>query len=298
MCEWCGLVWTNPRPSDEDVDRYYARHYRADYARQRRPTPRKVLRGILGAEERLEALAGLLRRGARMLDVGCGAGEFVYLLRQHGVEAEGIEPGEEYADFSRRVLRIQVQTATVDTAVVVPASQDLITMFHVLEHAADPRRVLAGVRGWLRDGGVLVVEVPNIASRAQAPRHRFHFAHLYNFTSATLAALGGSVGLALIRSYETQDGGNVTCLFRRTDARPLDVAPLADNVARTRAVLQGHTTLRHYLGVTPWARVAAKLARRWREDQLLGELGQLPTVERVFDWASRRVSEGSIRIGD
>ena len=201
MCNVCGLVWTNPRPSDEDVDRYYATEYRADYTRSRAPTARKILRGMLGAEERRVALAHALRPGSRVLDVGCGAGELVYVLRCTGIEAAGIEPGEEYADFSRRVLGIPIQTATVETALFEPDSQDVITMFHMLEHVADPRRTLSTIRGWLKGaGGILVVEVPNVDSTVQAPRHRFHYAHLYSFNALTLAALGESVGLQLLRS--------------------------------------------------------------------------------------------------
>ena len=164
MCDSCGLVWTNPRPSDEEIDRYYARHYRLDYARQLAPSPRKLLRGFFGAEERRQALAHLLSTGTRVLDVGCGAGEFVFLLRQHGLEATGIEPGEEFAEVSRIALRVPIQTATVDAATVAPRSQDVVTMFHMLEHVADPRHVLAAVRSWLREAGTLVVEVPNVVS--------------------------------------------------------------------------------------------------------------------------------------
>src|SRR5690606_3543142 len=75
LCSGCGLVWTNPRPSDADVDRYYATGYRLDYARQRTPTRRKLLRGLRGAEERRQALGAMLTAG-RVLDAGCGAGEF------------------------------------------------------------------------------------------------------------------------------------------------------------------------------------------------------------------------------
>ena len=88
------------------MDRYYATEYRADYTRSRAPTARKILRGMLGAEERRGcAGARVAPTAVAVLDVGCGAGELVYLLRCTGIEAAGIEPGEEYADFSRRVLR-------------------------------------------------------------------------------------------------------------------------------------------------------------------------------------------------
>ena len=284
MCECCGLVWTNPRPSDEDVDRYYARNYRADYAHRRAPSTRKVLRGLMGADERRRALQPRLAASNRVLDVGCGAGEFVYLLRRQGVDAAGIEPGEEYADFSRQVLGVPIQTATVDSAIVEPASQDLVTMFHMLEHVADPRRVLTAVRGWLRVGGFLVVEVPNVESTAQAPHHRFHFAHLYSFSPATLTALGESVGFAAYDSSTTSDEGNLTCIFQRTDAVPRAIAAMPETATRLRRIFDRHTSIRHYLGSTPYKRVAARLARRWREDRLLG---RLKTVDACLAWAGR-----------
>src|SRR5687767_6720263 len=168
LCRVCGLVFTNPRPSAADIDRYYATEYRADYKGAAAPPLRKIVRGMLGAKDRQRSLGTLLRPGAAVLDVGCGAGEFVYLLSQAGVEASGLEPGREYADFARGTLGIPIQTATVDAAVVAPASQDVVTMFHALEHVADPLGILRRVRGWLKPGGALVVEVPNIDSTVQA----------------------------------------------------------------------------------------------------------------------------------
>lgn len=286
MCERCGLVWTNPRPSDADVDQYYATTYRVDYTRHAAPSRRKILRGLTGAAERIEALGRLWRAGVRVMDVGCGAGEFVFLLRARGIDAAGVEPGEMYADFSRRELGIPIETATVDVAHVPPASQDVVTMFHMLEHVADPRRVLATIGGWLRPGGVLVVEVPNVASRAQAPRHRFHFAHLHNFTTATLGALGESVGLTLLRAGETADGGNVVCQFEQGGARARVVESLPDNVNRMRDVFRRHTSLRHYLTVVPYRRVLGRLALRLREDRLLR---RLPTTAAVLRWGVGQV---------
>jgi 2-polyprenyl-3-methyl-5-hydroxy-6-metoxy-1,4-benzoquinol methylase len=293
MCRACGLVRTNPRPAVAAMDGYYASTYRTDYTGASAPALRKVLRGMLGARDRRRALQPLLRDGARVLDVGCGAGELVYLLRGDRFDASGLEPGEEYAEFARRVLGVPVQTATVDTADIEPGSRDVVTMFHCLEHVPDPRRVLAAVRGWLREGGVVVVEVPNVESTVQAPSHRFHYAHLFHFSGATLAALGEAAGLRVIRTTYSDDGGNVTCVFRReSDEERSSGIPgdreerrpegLAGSRARTRSILQAHTALRHYLSPTPYRRAIGRLARRWREDRLLRRLG---TLEAVLRWA-------------
>jgi hypothetical protein len=83
MCRACGLVWTNPRPSAADMDRYYEEAYRTDYKGDAAPPLRKVLRGMAGAKDRWRALRPVLdeRLGdgrassVKVLDVGCGAGE-------------------------------------------------------------------------------------------------------------------------------------------------------------------------------------------------------------------------------
>ncbi len=292
MCRACGLIWTNPRAPAADVDRYYATEYRADYQRQPAPALRKILRGMQGAQDRRRGLRLLLREGATLLDVGCGAGEFVYLVRHDRVDASGLEPGEAYADFARRVLRIPVQTATVDRATIAADSQDLITMFHSLEHVPDPGQVLRTVRGWLKKGGLLVVEVPNIESTMPAPAHRFHYAHLYYFSGATLGALGEAAGLRLVRSDVSDDGGNVTCVFRREDDAERRPAGLEAQAARTRTILDGHTSARHYLSLTPYRRTIQRLGRRLREDRLLW---RLRTVDAVLGWATNWAATDAAR---
>jgi SAM-dependent methyltransferase len=303
MCRVCGLIWINPRPSIADMDAYYATEYRADYTGTATPPLRKIVRGMIGAHDRRRGLRPLLgdtapqkgapyetgpQKGApyerRIVDVGCGAGEFVYLLRRERHDASGVEPGREYAEFARRVLGIPIQTATVETAVVAPASQDVVTMFHALEHVPDPKRVLATVRGWLKKGGLLVVEVPNVESTVQAPSHRFHYAHLHHFTGATLGALGEAAGLRVVRTYYSGDGGNVTCVFRRqTDQEHAPTAAMERSAARTRSILSSHTPVRHYVSPTPYRRALGRLRRRWQEDRLLR---RLKTVDDVLEWAA------------
>ena len=287
LCRTCGLVWTNPRPSAAAMNAYYETTYRADYKGQAAPPLRKIVRGFLGASDRRMMLRPLLEAphdGAspRMLDVGCGAGELVYLMRRDRVDASGLEPGIEFAEFARTVLRVPIQTAAVDAATVSEASLDLVTMFHALEHVPDPRAVLNAARGWLRRGGRLVVEVPNIAALVQAPSHQYHFAHLHHFTGSTLGALGEAAGLRLVDTRYTDDRGNVLCVFERGDDVDRPPIGLEGEAARTLAALSSHTRIGHYLSPVPFARAMGRLRRRRAENRLLH---RIRTVEDALRWA-------------
>jgi 2-polyprenyl-3-methyl-5-hydroxy-6-metoxy-1,4-benzoquinol methylase len=280
LCTACGLVWTNPRPTAADMNAYYATSYRADYTGHRAPPLRKIVRGFIGAADRRSALRPL---GARtMLDVGCGAGELVYLMRRDGVEASGLEPGIEFAGFARTVLHVPIQTAAVDAARIPLDSQDLVTMFHALEHVPDPLAVLTTVRRWIRNGGHLVVEVPNIAARVQAPNHQYHYAHLHHFTGSTLAALGEAAGLRLVETRYTGDRGNVICVFQRAGDERRHPAGLDAEAARTLAALTSHTVAGHYLSAVPYGRAIRRLRRRIAENRVLR---RLRTLEDAIRWA-------------
>jgi SAM-dependent methyltransferase len=143
------------------------------------------------------------RRRGRLLDVGCGAGETLKAwLRQHE-RCVAVEPDPGAAEAARRTLGIEVRTGRLEEQAFAPASFDAITLSHVLEHAVDPRAVLARAAQWLVPGGEILVWVPNFGSLFrplfgagwfpyEVPRHRWHF------RPEDLARLLREAGLALV----------------------------------------------------------------------------------------------------
>jgi SAM-dependent methyltransferase len=286
ICRRCGLVWTNPRPSDEAIDEYYRREYRKDYKKSPLPSRRKVLRGILGALDRRRRLEQVLHAGQRVLDVGSGAGEFVYVLRAAGFDARGLEPDESFAGFARDVLTVPVETGHVASASMPAGSLDAITMFHALEHVANPVGVLARLTDWLQPPGVFVIEVPNVEGRTQAPAHRFHYAHLFSFSPGTLEGVAARAGLSAVSVDLTEDGGNIVGVFRKPHGgRPADVPDLSRQYQQTRAVLDAHTPLKHYLSSTPYRRAMSRLGRRFIENRLLSRYKSMDAIVR---WAAEQ----------
>jgi 2-polyprenyl-3-methyl-5-hydroxy-6-metoxy-1,4-benzoquinol methylase len=94
------------------------------------------------------------------LDIGCGAGGFLELAKREGWEAFGVDPSDIAVNFARG-KGLNVICGTLQTAGYAPGSFDVVTMWDVLEHLADPRRAIEEAHAVLKIGGFLVVRVPN-----------------------------------------------------------------------------------------------------------------------------------------
>ena len=258
ICRKCGLVWSNPRPGEAEVRRYYSREYRLDYKGRATPSLRHVARSGRGALNRYRALEPYVKRGDRILDAGAGGGEVVYVLRRLGFDASGLEPDERYAQHARETLEVPVVTGFVQDVRFPPGSFDVITMYHALEHVEDPAAILARLRSWMAERGVLIVEVPNVEARCISPGHRFHFAHFYNFSRRTLEDLGRKAGFDPVQTTVSPDGGNLISVFRAAvEAQRLQVD--AASYVRTAEVVRHHTTLRYYRTASPYVGPLSRL---------------------------------------
>lgn len=196
-CEQCGLIRTDPMPTDAELDAYYAGEYRLDYqfGVGRRPPRFHLTRSRRDAEARLSFLRPALGERRRVLDFGSGSGEFLALTAAEGHEVRGIEPGETFAAYARDTYGVPVDSHVWQQAEFAPGSFDVITANHVLEHLREPVAALKRMAEWLADDGVMFVAVPNALGRRRNGFQLFHFAHVYNFTPRTLVWAGLVAGL-------------------------------------------------------------------------------------------------------
>lgn len=124
--------------------------------------------------ERLEPYLSYLEGKKRVLDLGCGRGEALELLRDHGIGARGVDSNEQMLEVCRE-KGLQVDQGDLFEALesVEPASLDGIVSFHVIEHLptdALDRLVRLAWRA-LEPGGVLIFETPNPLSVVVAARN-------------------------------------------------------------------------------------------------------------------------------
>jgi SAM-dependent methyltransferase len=121
-----------------------------------------------------------------VLDVGCGGGLFLRLLRERGVGVLGLDSSVDAARIAWTTNRIPVTCGDLSHAPFPAQSCAVVTMFHVLEHLYDPRCYLRAAHELLRREGRLVIQVPNAGcwqflllgtswNGVDVPRHLFHF---------------------------------------------------------------------------------------------------------------------------
>ena len=274
ICKDCGLVWSDPLPMD--VAQYYEHDYRLDYKAAYTPKPKHIYRAGLVALERLKKINNAFKPGGSLLDVGSGGGEFLYLMNQLGYQTQGIEPNQGYARYSMEQYGLQVLRGFVQEANFPPQHFDGITIWHVLEHTADPAATLTLLKNWLKPGGTLVVEVPNVEAVCQSPKGRFHRAHIFNFNQATLETLGKKVGLVPLGTLHSADGGNLTARFQLPAATGAAQSAahyaLPGNYSRIEKIVREHGNLSHYLSGHPYRRAWRKLLRARDEARAVGGL--------------------------
>lgn len=263
LCTETGLVRNDPVPDDEELAKFYSEEYRIGYKGAERPRRRQILRNFRRVASHIRRFRDVIEGAERVLDVGAGSGEFVFLMQAMGKEAVGIEPNRDYSAWCREELGLDVRTAHLGPELFEAGSFDLIRLNHVLEHLNDPVKYLAMIRDWLVPGGVVYVEVPNIeeACRVQTRGNMFHYGHIWNFNPWTLRAVASLAGLEELGATRERSAGTTGVMFQAGLACPAANLVNTENAAKVRDLIA-----RHYAGdfikgkaVKPLANLAARI---------------------------------------
>lgn len=252
-CDGCRLIRLSPWPEPAELAGYYPPTY---WFAPEQSTPARLeeLYRRLVLRDHVAFVDSCLRRepGGPVLDIGCGGALFGRLLQERGYRCFGLDFSQQAARVGWQVNGVPVVVGDFLRAPFAPGSFAGVTMFHVLEHLAEPAECLAAVRSLLRPGGKLIVQVPNAAcwqfalfgeawNGVDVPRH------LVNYKAADVDRFLERAGYEVVRhkyfSLRDNPAGLAT-----TIAPSLD--PMARRV-RKKSETQGTRLLRDlvYLGL-------------------------------------------------
>jgi SAM-dependent methyltransferase len=207
-CLRCGLIYQNPRPTPNEIDRFYPDNYSPYTASDDDGRKSWLLRKAVqvGLERRYRWATQMHPSGGRLLDVGCATGIVLdYIQRKPGWTVSGVDISNTAAEVARQKYGLEVFTGTLESAHFDDCTMDVVTLWDVLEHLFDPGGTLDEIRRILKPGGLLVIRVPNADSRDAAffgpywsgwepPRH------FYAFGKDQLAAMLAKHGFEVKRS--------------------------------------------------------------------------------------------------
>lgn len=277
LCNGCGFVQQKQIPTDEDLRIYYSHNYRTDYKKTYEPKLKYVHRAGKAATNRIKFLDSVTsHKRLKLLDIGAGGGEFVYLAGKAGFEARGIEPNLGYSEFAKREYGVEIQTAMLDA--IEPGSADLITLFHVFEHMAKPRETMKKLWTVLSDGGFLFVEVPNILQADASPHNIFFKAHLFYYSRYTLL----SAASPYFEAVKIEDEGNLRIVFRKkTFDSEVFEPPSIDSIKLTKERLKAKGWIEYLFRAGGVFKPFRRLRQMHREFSLDPQLSPKQVLDRI-----------------
>lgn len=203
-CLNCGLLYTMPRPDKEHIGDYYKSEEYYSHQENTKGFIPKLYERV--KKTNLKHKYQLATKGlgvGKMLEIGCGVGDFLHTTEEHGWDCMGVEPSEEAKAIAANRTKAKI-ISSEEMESLKDGSFDLITMWHVLEHVDDLSWELSQLQRLVKSNGRIVIAVPNYKSydgqyykelwaAYDVPRHLNHF------NRTTLTKIFKTKGLELVK---------------------------------------------------------------------------------------------------
>lgn len=193
QCQTCKLGITTPRPADQDLHQYYLSD---DYISHSNKGTTLVDKAYLIARGfTLKWKLRIVHQGntipGKILDYGCGTGEFLSACRNAAWTTVGVEPSPAAREQAKKLTGSPVYESLPSVA---DENFSVITLWHVLEHVSDLDQTLSLLKSKLAENGTIFIAVPNHSSW-DGQHYKEHWAgydtprHLWHFSRETMKAL-------------------------------------------------------------------------------------------------------------
>jgi 2-polyprenyl-3-methyl-5-hydroxy-6-metoxy-1,4-benzoquinol methylase len=238
-CRNCGLVFINPRPNSSEISKYYPKE--RYYSLNKNPledmklkiyeifySKKEPVKELFLSPLRFIVRSAKIKKNGNFLDIGCGDGKFLRLMKGYGMNCYGVEPNnpKKIIEKRLRILNCELKKARFKKGFF-----DVITLNHVLEHIDNPSETLKEIHRILKPDGTLIIATPNIGSwtakifgkhwvQLDTPRH------LFLYSEKTLKKYAQKEGFKADRiiynSTPLQFSGSLACILNQFRGYPLD----------------------------------------------------------------------------
>ena len=204
-CPECDLAQLDDDTSQEDLKKFYQEDYRKVHKPDldKENDVKDLFNNYVKFQgQRIKLMKPHLHKSDNLLEIGCSAGMFLHNIKKYVGTAAGIDYDISSAKFAQATTGCKVYTDELELTPLDKKSFDHICAFQMLEHVKSPIPLLKQFKDYLKDGGYIYIEVPNLYDALlyiyNLPNYKkfyYHSAHLFYFSRKSLEILFRKVGL-------------------------------------------------------------------------------------------------------
>jgi len=184
ICDDCELMFTNPRPLDENLNSYYKSEKYISHTNSNKGLFNKAYQFVrkITIKNKVRLLG---KKKGKVLEIGSGTGELLNALKKYGWDCDGVEPDKDARVLAEKNHNLKLHDS-INKIKIGKKKYDRIMLWHVLEHISDINKTLSTIYKFLKKDGLCIIAVPNYKSfdariyskfwaAYDVPRHLFHF---------------------------------------------------------------------------------------------------------------------------
>ncbi|MGZ4115982.1 MAG: methyltransferase domain-containing protein [Bacteroidia bacterium] len=204
QCNSCGFKFTNPRPEEDKLGAYYKSEDYVSHSNTKKGFINSTYQSVRKYTllKKLQLISKYYKTG-KILDIGCGTGEFLNTCKNAQWETFGIEPDPDAKKMASTNFGLDVKAET-EIKNLEAEKFDVISMWHVLEHVPKLNERIEDLKRLIKPNGLIIIAVPNCNS-LDAKIYKENWAaydvprHLYHFTPKDIEQIFRNHGLELFK---------------------------------------------------------------------------------------------------
>ncbi len=202
QCNTCNFVVTSPRPDQSSISEFYKSEKYISHSGGRKTLMDKIYVQARSTTLKWKhELISHFKSGGKILDYGCGTGEFLRFMQAKNWKVSGVEPSETAREKATEITKTKIFSDLKSTK----DKFDIITLWHVLEHVHNLNEKIDELINHLKEGGIIFIAVPNRES-VDAKKYGSQWAgydvprHLWHFSQSNMKQLLSKHNLSLVKT--------------------------------------------------------------------------------------------------